>query len=77
MEAVIRHPGSNSVTGPATADFDSWVAARRPAPMRLGYVLTGNRADAEDVVQDALSQRARVEITDLTTDPFRELVAVP
>ena len=33
MEAVIRHPGNNPVTGP--------------------------------------------EITDLTTDPFRELVAVP
>jgi len=38
------------------SDFDSWVAARGPALLRLAYVLTGNRADAEDVVQDALSR---------------------
>src|SRR5215217_1556433 len=37
-------------------DFDSWVAARGPALLRLAYVLTGNAADAEDVVQDALSR---------------------
>ncbi|MBI4901781.1 MAG: SigE family RNA polymerase sigma factor [Actinobacteria bacterium] len=37
-------------------DFDSWVAARGPALLRLAYVLTGNGADAEDVVQDALSR---------------------
>ncbi len=37
-------------------DFDSWVAARGPALLRLAYTLTGNRADAEDVVQDALSR---------------------
>ena len=39
-----------------TADFDDWVAARGPALLRLAYVLTGNRADAEDAVQDALSR---------------------
>jgi len=38
------------------SDFDDWVAARGPALLRLAYVLTGNRADAEDVVQDALSR---------------------
>jgi RNA polymerase sigma-70 factor (sigma-E family) len=38
------------------ADFDDWVAARGPGLMRLAYVLTGNRADAEDAVQDALSR---------------------
>lgn len=38
------------------ADFDSWVAARGPALLRLAFVLTGNRTDAEDVVQDALSR---------------------
>ncbi|WP_248583141.1 SigE family RNA polymerase sigma factor [Nocardioides sp. InS609-2] len=43
-------------TGGTDLDFDSWVAARGPALMRLGFVLTGNRADAEDVVQDALSR---------------------
>ena len=37
-------------------DFDSWVAARGPALLRLAYVLTGNGTDAEDVVQDALSR---------------------
>jgi RNA polymerase sigma-70 factor (sigma-E family) len=37
-------------------DFDDWVAARGPALLRLAYVLTGNRADADDVVQDALSR---------------------
>ena len=37
-------------------DFDEWVAARGDALYRLAYVLTGNRADAEDVVQDALSR---------------------
>jgi RNA polymerase sigma-70 factor (sigma-E family) len=36
-------------------DFDSWVAARGPTLLRLAYTLTGNRSDAEDVVQDALS----------------------
>jgi RNA polymerase sigma-70 factor (sigma-E family) len=39
-----------------TSDFDDWVAARGPALLRLAFVLTGNRADAEDVVQDALSR---------------------
>ena len=37
-------------------DFDTWVAARGPALLRLAYTLTGNRSDAEDVVQDALSR---------------------
>ena len=37
-------------------DFDEWVAARGDALIRLAWVLTGNRADAEDVVQDALSR---------------------
>jgi RNA polymerase sigma-70 factor (sigma-E family) len=39
-----------------TAEFDDWVAARGPALLRLAYVLTGNRADAEDAVQDALAR---------------------
>ncbi|WP_242494724.1 SigE family RNA polymerase sigma factor [Nocardioides zhouii] len=37
-------------------DFDSWVAAKGPALLRLAYVLTGNGTDAEDVVQDVLSR---------------------
>jgi DNA-directed RNA polymerase specialized sigma24 family protein len=39
-----------------TSDFDDWVAARGPGLLRLAYVLTGNRADAEDAVQDALAR---------------------
>jgi RNA polymerase sigma-70 factor (sigma-E family) len=39
-----------------TSEFDQWVAARGPALLRLAYVLTGNRADAEDAVQDALAR---------------------
>ena len=37
-------------------DFDDWVAVRGPALLRLAYTLTGNKADAEDVVQEALSR---------------------
>lgn len=37
-------------------DFDEWVAARGDALLRFAYVLTGNAADAEDAVQDALSR---------------------
>ncbi|MGZ4438204.1 MAG: SigE family RNA polymerase sigma factor [Nocardioides sp.] len=37
-------------------DFESYVAARGPALLRLAYVLTGDAADAQDVVQDALSR---------------------
>ncbi len=39
-----------------SVQFDSWVAARGPAMLRLAFTLTGNRADAEDVVQDALAR---------------------
>ena len=37
-------------------DFDDWVAARGPGLLRLAYTLTGNTADAEDVVQEALAR---------------------
>jgi RNA polymerase sigma-70 factor (sigma-E family) len=47
---------SGSIEKTVTADFDDWVAARGPGLLRLAYVLTGNRADAEDAVQDALSR---------------------
>ena len=45
-----------SLTTGGTTDFDDWVAARGPGLLRLAYVLTGNRADAEDAVQDALAR---------------------
>ncbi len=54
MSALV-HGEERSLTAGA-ADFDDWVAARGPALLRLAYVLTGNRADAEDAVQDALSR---------------------
>ena len=47
---------AGSLEKTVSADFDDWVAARGPGLLRLAYVLTGNRADAEDAVQDALSR---------------------
>ncbi len=37
-------------------DFDEWVAARGHPLLRLAYLLTGDRDEAEDVVRDALSR---------------------
>ena len=37
-------------------DFEAYVAARGQALTRLAFVLTGNHADAQDVVQEALSR---------------------
>ena len=54
MEAVLPQAERTRVSD--APDFDEWVASRGPALLRLAYVLTGNRADAEDVVQDALSR---------------------
>ncbi|QIG42885.1 SigE family RNA polymerase sigma factor [Nocardioides anomalus] len=36
------------------ASFEEYVAARRPALLRTAYLLTGDHADAEDLVQTAL-----------------------
>jgi len=55
MEAVLQRQGGTGVDE-QVPDFDSWVAARGPALLRLAYTLTGNRADAEDIVQEALSR---------------------
>jgi RNA polymerase sigma-70 factor (sigma-E family) len=40
----------------AREDFRSYVAARSPALLRMAYMLTGSRADAEDLLQTALAK---------------------
>jgi RNA polymerase sigma-70 factor (sigma-E family) len=37
-------------------DFAEWVAVRGPGLLRLAYLLTGHRVEAEDIVRDALSR---------------------
>lgn len=43
-------------TQPAAEDFADWVLARGPALQRFAYLLTGSRADAQDLVQEALTR---------------------
>jgi RNA polymerase sigma-70 factor (sigma-E family) len=38
------------------AEFSAYVAARGPALLRMAYLLTGNHADAEDLLQTALAK---------------------
>jgi RNA polymerase sigma-70 factor (sigma-E family) len=40
----------------ADAEFTAYVAARSPALMRVAYLLCGHRADAEDLLQTALTK---------------------
>ena len=40
----------------ARESFRSYVAARSPALLRTAYLLTGNRTDAEDLLQTALAK---------------------
>jgi RNA polymerase sigma-70 factor (sigma-E family) len=44
--------------GPDDEGFRAFVAARSPALLSFAYLLTGDRRDAEDVVQTALAQTA-------------------
>jgi RNA polymerase sigma-70 factor (sigma-E family) len=38
------------------AEFSEYVAARGPTLLRMAYLLTGNHADAEDLLQTALAK---------------------
>ncbi len=40
----------------AQTQFRGWVEARSPSLLRTAYLLTGNRADAEDLLQTALAK---------------------
>jgi RNA polymerase sigma-70 factor (sigma-E family) len=46
--------GADRASGPA--GFRDYVTTRGPALLRAAYLLTGNRADAEDLVQAALAK---------------------
>lgn len=60
----------DEVTPVATPDFDEWVAARGPSLLRLARVLSGNAAEAEDVMQEALSRAwSRWSRISAMTDP--------
>jgi RNA polymerase sigma-70 factor (sigma-E family) len=41
------------------SDFGEFVVARSPALLRTAFLLTGHRADAEDLLQEALLQVSR------------------
>ena len=70
MESTPHEGGTRTVDAQAKEDFRSYVAARSPALLRTAYALTGNRADAEDLLQTALAK------TYLSWDRIREREAV-
>ncbi len=48
--------GLSAPAGPTDPDFRDYVRTRRRALLRTAYLLTGNLADAEDLVQSALAK---------------------
>ncbi|MEZ5097308.1 MAG: SigE family RNA polymerase sigma factor [Nocardioides sp.] len=56
---AVAQPGQGGVrvvASPYDDEFAAYLAARQPALLRTAYLLTGNRADAEDIVQTALAK---------------------
>ena len=53
MDAIVVR---DEVTPLAVPEFDEWVAARGPALLRLARALTGDAAQADDLVQEALAR---------------------
>ena len=47
------------MTDPVVAEFSEFVRSRTPALLRTGFLLTGDRHLAEDLVQDALARTHR------------------
>src|SRR5215467_12741460 len=52
-------PGAKNLVSGGAMTFEELVAGRLTAVLRLAAVLTGNRADAEDVVQEVLVRAHR------------------
>ncbi|CRK56424.1 putative RNA polymerase sigma factor [Alloactinosynnema sp. L-07] len=46
----------SALSDPTRVDFETYVTARGAGLLRFAYVLTANEADAQDIVQDALSR---------------------
>ena len=59
---LTAHPGSGSEVGvpgrsaQRDAEFTAYLAARQPALLRTAYLLTGDRHQAEDVLQTSLAK---------------------
>jgi len=56
MSTVIESPPADSGGRVARIDFDSFVAARSTALLRTAYLLTCDHAQAEDLLQTALTK---------------------
>jgi RNA polymerase sigma-70 factor (sigma-E family) len=61
MPAPADRPSTGAVavadrTGDRDADFAAYLAARQASLLRTAYLLTGNRHDAEDLVQTAFAK---------------------
>ena len=48
--------GATTQRAERDADFSAYLAARQPALLRTAYLLTGSRADAEDLLQTAMAK---------------------